>query len=243
MSIGSFTLIKNEIIWIEKHLRSWLPYLDQMVFFDGNSTDGTLEILRKFPVTLVENKDPKNLQDDYVKLFNECLKTLHTDLAIFLHPDMFPISGAEELRHLYCMAASTSMRVFGGEPNGAVFEETGRAKAWKNIMRLKNPDLGLHYYGHYGAANEDLYFEDITGDEHIFHGENFKRYPYPIMDSGCVIAHYSDVRPYSRRLERMISSLRNQGYSKEQAEKIAPTHPRVTLKSGDGVEFKETANV
>jgi glycosyltransferase involved in cell wall biosynthesis len=240
MSIGSFTIIKNEILWIERHIKEWLPYLDQMVFFDGNSTDGTLEILKKYRVTLVENKDPKNLQEDYVRIFNECLRTLDTDFAIFLHPDMFPISGAGKLKHLTGLAAYTHMRVFGGEPNGQIYEETGRANAWKNIMRLRNPDLGLHYYGYYGAANEDLYFEDITGDDHIFYGTNFKAYPYPIFDSDCIIGHYSDVRPYERRLQRMIYSLMNQGLTKEQAAKIAPNHPRVSLKSGDGVEFKES---
>jgi len=43
-SVGSFCLIKNEKIWIREHLRSWLPILDQMVFYDGGSTDGTLKI-------------------------------------------------------------------------------------------------------------------------------------------------------------------------------------------------------
>jgi len=46
MSLGSFILIKNESQWIAPHILRVLPFIDQMVFFDGNSTDGTLEYLK-----------------------------------------------------------------------------------------------------------------------------------------------------------------------------------------------------
>ena len=237
MTIGSFTLIKNEILWIRDHLEAWLPLLDQIVFFDGNSTDGTYEVLseykEKYPHKLLvaENTDPHDLQDDYVRLFNGALRCLDTDFAFYIHPDMFPIGGEENLKKLdtNTLAYTVNIRSFAGNPGNQLYELEGRAKAWKTIMRLK-PDFGLHYYGHYGSAEEDMYFSEITGDQHQFH-KDFDKYPYTVRNSGIEIAHFSDVRPFERRLERMKRCLLNQGYNEIEADYEAHHHPRVTLKS------------
>ena len=89
MSIGTFMLIKNESPWIAAHLLNVLPFIDEMVFLDGNSTDGTIEIIEHIrdnhehgsKILLIKGKDPKNLQDDYVRLFNDALLKLNTDWA------------------------------------------------------------------------------------------------------------------------------------------------------------------
>lgn len=246
MTIGSFTIIKDEARFIAGHLNAWLPILGEMVFFDGNSKDGTLQIILDFVVNhpqgykirLFTDRDPKNLQDDYVRVFNECLHSVQSDLAFFLHPDMLPSKVPANFNHLEgAVAASVKMRSFAGEPDGQLYEIKGRGEAWKNIYRLRNPDLGAHYHGHYGAAAEDVYFSAITGDEHRHHGSNFERYPYEVIDSGIEVLHFSDVRPFSRRYERMIRCLENQGHRPEDCPYIAGAHPRVTLKDGDGFSF------
>ena len=53
-------------------------------------------------------------------------------------------------------------------------------------------------------------------------------YPYEVVDSGLEVLHFSDVRPYARRLERMKTCLKNQGNNVA----LAESHPRVTLKPG-----------
>lgn len=244
MTVGSFCLIKNEIPWIAAHLESWLPYLDQMVFFDGNSTDGTLGILRhaskaSTKVTLVENMDPKDLTDDYVRIFNACLHSLDTDYALFIHPDML-LDHPGDIRSLGgYIAYTTSLRSFAGEPGGQLYEiKSGRGELWKNIYRLRSPNLGLHYFGHYGAINEDCYFSKITGNQHEFYGQDISRYPYEIKDSGIKILHFSDVRSRERRLDRMVKCLHNQGHAEDRILEIAQNHPRVTLKDGAGFKFE-----
>lgn len=245
MSVGSFILVKDESQWIGPHLASWLPHLDQMVFFDGKSKDGTLEIIKEFgkghphghKITLVEDRDPANLQDDYVRLFDDAMRTLKTDWAFFLHPDMIP-ENPEALKNVVDgVSYFTHMRSFAGNPGGILYEIDGRAQAWKNIYRLRNPDLGAHYFGHYGAQNEDVYFRAITGSVHNFFGSNFDKYQYDVKDSGLKILHFSDVRPYERRLDRMVKCLMNQGYSDVWAKENAPLHPRVSLEDGMGVRF------
>lgn len=248
MTIGSFCLIKNELQFINNHLSAWLPFLDSMVFFDGQSTDGTLDIIRGFiknhehgkKIILVEDKDPKDLKEDYTRLSNEAMRACLSDLTMFLHPDMFPENG-EVLKKIPedIIAASVNMRSYAGEPNSEVYEIQGRGTKWKNIYRLRNPDLGAHYFGAYGAQNEDTYFSEITGNLHEHYGQDMVQYPYPIYDSGLIVKHYSDVRPYARRLDRMIKCLINQGYGKENAERIAPNHPRVSLKAGNGFMFQK----
>lgn len=246
MSIGSFTLIKNEIAWIKTHVENVAPHLDEMVFFDGDSTDGTLEYLfiakNKYPhIKVFERMDPKDLRDDYVNLFNKCLRSLGTDWAVFLHPDMW-IENPERfqaIRQFVGQAMSMHMTSYGGEPGKQLYRfKAGRCETWKNIYRLREPDLGAHYHGWYGAADEDVYFSQITGDAYSFHGPDFSRYPYEVDDSGIKCHHFSDVRSYERRLGRMTTCLVNQGCDPKRADELAKIHPRVTLKPMD--HFKLT---
>lgn len=246
-TVGSFVLVRNEAEWLGAHLINLLPHVDEISFYDGNSTDGTIEIIKAFQarhphgkkIKLTLGADPKDLKDDYVRLFNECLHSLSTDLALFAHPDMF-VTNPEALRDIAgdSPAYSCRMTSYAGEPDGRLYRINGRGEVWKNIYRLK-PDLGAHYHGHYGAQNEDVYFSEITGDEHKHHGTDLRKYPYTVGDSLLDIHHFSDVRNYVRRLGRMKSCLLNQGYSQADAERLAPTHPRVTLKDGMGLTFTE----
>lgn len=244
-TIGSFCIIKNEKRFIEAHLRAWLPHLDSLVFYDGNSTDGTLEVLRAYAnkyskIILVENKDPKDLTNDYVRISNEALQSCPSDLVMFLHPDFIP-ENPEVLKQLPddIIAGTFKVRSYAGEPGGTIYEILGRGERWKDIYRLRNPDLGAHYYGHYGAWNEDVYFSEITGNAHEHFEQDFSKYPYPVFNSPLIINHYSDVRPYARRLERMERCLINQGRRPDVAKVLAPKHPRVSLQAGGGFRLVE----
>lgn len=249
-TLGSYILIKNEIQFIREHLRMWLPLLDQMVFLDGNSTDGTLEAIKfaqannpdGYKIKLVVDRDPVDLREDYTRLFNEALWSLDTDLAFFLHPDMAPKKVPNNFNHLHdAMAASVGMRSFAGDPGGQLYEISGRSEAWKSIVRLRNPNMAAKYHGFYGAANEDTYLTEITGDAYEHYGSNFSLYPYEVADSMIEVLHYSDVRPYERRLSRMRTCLINQGWkdrlSPEEFDKKLLEHPRVTLKDNDTFKF------
>jgi len=249
MTIGSFTLIRNEINFIKAHIEAWMPFLDSMIFYDGNSTDGTLEVLEGYAkhgggLRLFKGKDPKDLTDDYTRLSNECMHSCPSDLVMFLHPDMFPENG-EALRKIPSdiIAATFNIRSFAGDPDGKLYEIKGRGVKWKDIYRLNNPNLGAHYFGHYGAQDEDVYFSEITGNEHKHHGQEFSKYSYPVHESELIINHFSDVRPYARRLERMERCLINQGYTPQKAKSIAPMHPRVSLKDDMVFKFIETNKI
>jgi glycosyltransferase involved in cell wall biosynthesis len=242
VSIGTFTIVKNEGEWIAAHVLRALPVIDEMVFFDGNSTDGTLEIIRAIrdtepgghKIKLFENRDPNDLQDDYVRVFNDCLREVKSDYAFFAHPDMWLVDPAQvlEAKKKCAVAMSVKLRSFAGEPDGPLFEIKGRGERWKSIHATS---MGLVYHGHYGAWNEDVYPTAIVGDSREFHGDNFTWYPYGVEESGIELLHFSDVRPYPRRLGRMVTCLMNQG--KSNVVEQASIHPRVTLKDGAGFKF------
>ena len=251
MSLGVFMLCKNEQEWMAPYLLNILPFIDEVCLYDGNSTDGTLEIIKAIrdknqfgsKIKLFENMDPKDLRDDYTRLFDECLHSLSTDLALFLHPDQW-ITNPDQLlkvRESSAIAMSSYMRSFAGEPGGELLEIIGRGQTWQNIFRLRNPNLQAHYHGWYGAYNEAVYFKDITGDDHAIH-HSMSEYPYEVEDSGLEILHFSDVRNYGRRLSRMKTCLINQGWDKRfspaDLERKAIEHPRVSLKGDDVFKFK-----
>lgn len=244
VTLGSFCLIKNEKTFIKAHLDSWLPHLDCMTFWDGNSTDGTLEVIKEtmlgefgYKIKLREDKDPCNLTSDYIRLSNNAMWDVDCDLAMFLHPDMFLASNGIKQFPEGCIAAKTHIKSYAGEPDGTIYEIKGRGEYWKNIYRLRNPDLGAHYFGSYGAHNEDTYFSEITGESHNHYGQQFDKYPYPVDDSGIEIYHYSDVRTYERRLERMRRCMIAQGMTENEANKTAPLHPRVSFENKNGFIF------
>lgn len=232
MKLGAYTIIKNEANWVGFCVLAAKDHIGEFVYFDGNSTDGTpelLEYLRKrygLNITIVRNQDPKDLQDDYVRVFNDCLKQVKSEYAFFLHPDMIMTKGPNKSIPPV-QAYSCNMRSFAGNPGEQIYEFVeGRTKKWKNIMQN---NFGLHYFGHYGAYNEDMYFSAMTEKEHELY-DDFNKYPYEVFDSGIELFHYSDVRPYPRRLNRMITCLKNQNPNADtNFEYAAKNHPRVSL--------------
>jgi glycosyltransferase involved in cell wall biosynthesis len=218
---------------------SILDYVDELIFADGNSTDGTLEIIdlikRKFDkgdkIKLFLDKDCKDLQQDYVSLFDWTLKQVKSDYAWFIHPDMICIN-PETIRPAIekgGMRYHVGLVSIAGDKRELKFLE-GRDGSWATIYRNA---YGLHYYGNYGTAEEDCYFQDLTGDVHVF-WKIQKRLPYQILDSGIKLIHYCDCKPYKRRYERMLKCLKNLYPERPEMdlEIEAAKHPRVNLKDG-----------
>lgn len=235
MRVSAYTLIKDEAPWVGFCIMAARDHVSEFVYFDGNSTDGTLELLEYIKKTYGVNirvfrgMDPKDLRDDYVRMFNECIKWCDGDYVWFLHPDMVLATPPTlEVLRIGPLAYSVGMESFGGDPGHWPLKITsGRTDKWKSIMRN---GFGLHYDGWYGTADEDMYFSDITGKQHHLYGD-FDLYPYEVVPSGITLFHYSDVRPYTRRIERMVKCLMNENPKMERqaAYDVAKAHPRVCL--------------
>jgi len=235
-TVSTFTIVKNEVEYVGYNIMSVLDYVDEMIFVDGNSTDGTIELVKYIQKTydkekkikLFLNKDCKNLKDDYVRLFNWTLKQCTGEYLWYLHPDM--ICSNPQLIHRSLkdgLRYSVKMISIAGERKDKVIS-SGRTNRWHTIYRNK---FGLHYYGWYGTDEEDLYFADITGDEHINH-LTVPNKPYRTFDTDIELYHYCDTKPYSRRFGRMVKVLETNGFFYSTAKEIAKAHPRVTLETG-----------
>ena len=245
------SIIKNEAEYIGYSIMSVLDYVDELVYFDGNSTDGTIEIIeyiqKKYDkdkkIKLFKNKDFSNFKEDYVRLNNDCLKACSGDYIWFLHPDMTCLN-PEVIKQNICgkyIRYNVKVDSIGGEKRDKLFTK-GRLFRWQTIY--KN-DFGLHYYGYYGTPEEDFYFKDITGDDHsIYDFSNPK--PYTIKDTNIKINHYCETKPYDRRLDKMIKvfGISNPQLTQEEVLEHIKEHPRVTLKGGifRGVKFEVIDN-
>ena len=241
MRISAFSVIKNEAQFIGYGLMSILPYVDEVVYFDGNSTDGTLRLLdhiktkydsqNKIKVFL--DKDFKDFKEDYVRVFNECMKACTGDYLFYIHPDIILTDPGKliDRKNWNELAYYTNIRSFAGEDLDLEIVK-GRTDKWKTIM--KNC-LGLKYWGHYGHTHEDMYHTAITGDRHVVY-KNMKDYPYVVGDSGIKIWHFCECKPRKRREQKMETVIRTNIKSDEVFVKDAlVNHPRIHLQNQKGI--------
>lgn len=253
MTLGSFTPVSDfgEAVWIGAHLERFLPYLDEMVFYCDDCKDGTDRIIDSFrrghkdghKIKLFNGKKAGD-DESFGRMFNACMWELSTDLAWFLHPDMW-VENPEQIakvKESKAVALTTHMTSYAGEPGGQLLriDGDGRTTDWKNIYRLRSPNLGCHYFARFpGDPQEDCYFSKITGDEHVFQYDP-SRYPYSVEDSGLKIHHFSDVRSYERRYFRMARYTELSGFPKEHVHAYVTSHPRINFKDGivKGTSFK-----
>jgi glycosyltransferase involved in cell wall biosynthesis len=231
--LSAFSIVKNEAQFIGYGVMSLLPYVDEIVYADGGSTDGTLELLRHIglkyapgKLRVFEGMDCANLKEDYVRLFNDVMEKCTGDYLWYCHPDMI-LTNPGSLQNIGLdpskWAWSVRMRSFAGENLDREITR-GRRTHWKTIMKR---DFDLRYWGFYGDENEDMYFEAITGDEHLVH-PNFKAYPYEVHDSQATLWHFCECKPKVRREEKMEKVFKTNYPSIDSVEALK-THPRITL--------------
>lgn len=241
MKISVFSIVKNEAQFIGYGVMSLLPYVDEIVYADGNSTDGTLDILKHIKkkydtdgkIKIFERWDFKDFKEDYVRLFNDLMKECHADYLWYCHPDMILTDPGKliERDSWEAKAFYVNIRSFAGEDMNLEITR-GRTNRWKTIM--KNA-FGLHYWGHYGHEHEDMYFQDITGNSHVVHGE-MRKYPFRVEDSGIKLEHMCECKPRKRREQKMDTVLRTISGIKDERHlaEILANHPRVHLQNHDG---------
>lgn len=251
MKISIIGPVKNEAPWIGYSIMAVLPYIHELVYALAASDDGTGELLDYIKEKYAGDKltilkasefdfNPKE-QEAYNNAFNACIARSTGDACWFLHPDMV-CTNPEKILDLKPgpLAWWTNMTSYAGDFDRQITK--GRATRWKNI-HAKN--FGLHYYGAYGSVNEDMYHKFITGNSYQFHGTDFKKYPFPVADSGLNVNHYCEMKGYRRRFEKMKACLRTlfPKWTDARIEEAATHHPRVTLEPSSDVfgefEFKK----
>lgn len=235
MKITVFGPVKNEAQYIGYSIMDCLDYVHEFIYACAKSDDGTDELLDYIKKTYAGDKlkilrgeeydfNPHDMAA-YNNAFNACIYEAKGAACWFKHPDMICLN-PEKIKDITDAAAwYTNLKSFAGDHHTLI---EGRAKRWKNIHSKK---FGLHYYGAYGSENEDMYFSLITGKAYRHYGENFKAYPYSVKDSGLMVNHYCEVKPYKRRIEKMKSCLKTlmPGADENTLQHVASNHPRVTL--------------
>lgn len=256
MKISVISPVKNEAEWIGYSIMAVLPYVHEIIYAAALSSDGTDALLEhikgkyagdKLKTIRSQRYEWKTSDtESYNRSYNDCIEESSGDAVWFLHPDMI-VTNPESISKVQpgALAYWTTLRSLAGDFNTVITR--GRATKWKNIHMNK---FGLKYSGAYGSKSEDFYHEDITGKSLAHYGENFRRYPFKVFDSGIEALHLCEVKPYSRRLEKMKSCLKNMypAWDDANVHEVAVNHPRVTLEgSGSDVfgrfEFTKTESL
>jgi glycosyltransferase involved in cell wall biosynthesis len=253
MKISVIAPVKNEVDFIGYSVMAVLPFIHEVIYAVApSSNDGTIQLLQdirdkyaheKLKILLDKKYDfhPHDLEA-YNQSFNDCIAAATGEAAWFLHPDMLALN-PEVIPGIKSgpIAWWTNITSFAGDFQTVISK--GRTDKWKNIHAKA---LGLHYFGGYGSTNEDFYHSQITGKTYRHHGDDFKKYPFEVVDSGLKVNHYCELKSYRRRLEKMKLCIKTQspGFSDDLIAELAQNHPRVTLEpSGSrfGVfEFQKT---
>jgi len=233
MKIAVIAPVLNEAQFIGYSIMSAHPHVDEFIYaVSPKSDDGTIEILRHIAKhygnirILLQSKydfDPMDMKA-YNGAFNDCIDQTRCDAVWFLHPDMV-ITQWKDIQE-GPLAWTVNMTSYARDLNTVITK--GRATRWKNIHAKK---FGLHYYGGYGSVNEDFYYSDITGTSYRHYGQQFSQYPFEVGETGIEVAHFCEVKPYKRRLEKMKLCLKTQmpNATDPLIEELAVQHPRVTL--------------
>ena len=250
MRLSAFAPVKNEAPWIGYSIMAALDHMHQFIYACAKSTDGTDELLdyikQKYAGDkLIILRKPEydfhpHDQKAYNAAFNDCIQAAFGEAVYFLHPDML-INNPEAISSMPsgALAYWTNLTSYAGDFSTKITR--GRATRWKNVCMKK---FGLTYYGAYGSQNEDMFFKDITGDSYLHHGEDFRAYPYKVMDSGLNVSHFCELKDYKRRFEKMKLCMKTlyPTWNERDIEHAASLHPRVTLEErlGQGFEFTKT---
>lgn len=234
MKISVFAPIKNEAQFIGYGIMSLLPHVDELVYGDANSSDGTVQIIediqkkydREGKIKLVKGFDFADFKEDYTRKYNELMDLCSGEYIFYCHPDMILTKPGilMDRSKMDAKAYFVNMRSFAGESMELEIVK-GRTDRWKLIMRNA---LGLHYHGFYGEPTEDMYFRHITGSHYQVH-KDMKKYPFEVVDSGIELWHFCECKPKDRRTEKMERVFKDGLGIKDEG---ALNHPRVTLKSG-----------
>lgn len=234
MNVSVFSPVKNEAEYIGYSIMDCIDHVKEFVYACAKSDDGTDELLDYIKKKYAGDKlkilrspefdfNPHDMPA-YNNAYNACIKEASGDAVFFKHPDMIctnpwvlnPLPDA--------LAWWTNLTSIAEDK----VITKGRATRWKNIHSKK---FGLHYYGAYGSQEEDMYHSDITGAAHVHHGEEFKKYPFKVADSGLQVYHFCESKNYKRRFEKMKMCLKTLYPNIKDVDiaEAASKHPRVTL--------------
>ena len=248
MRISVIAPVLNEAAFIGYSIMSLHPHVEEFVYaVSPKSNDGTIDILRHIAKNygkvrlLVDSRYDFDPMDTvaYNKSFQDCIDQARGDAIWFCHPDMVTTRWNEPPEGP--LAWWTNVTSYAKDFNTVITK--GRCGQWKNIHQKK---FDLRYLGSYGSVNEDFYHSSITGKSLKHFGTNFSLYPYEVANSGIEVAHFCELKPYARRLEKMKLCLKTQhpNFTNDYIEELAMNHPRVTLEQSSGqfghFEFTET---
>lgn len=182
-SISANIICYNNIKSIEACLKSLEGAVDEIVVVDGGSTDGTLEVLKKYNCKIIENKDWQG----YSYQRNLCIKNSIGDWIIKLDSDEFL---SEELRanlkkicssKIYSAYRIHSRWIQAIEANQEVryidrSEHKGRYKSLVRIFRARrNGKKAIEYAGEiheWVAGLEDLRVKKMPHHKnYVYHAD------------------------------------------------------------------------
>jgi glycosyltransferase involved in cell wall biosynthesis len=236
LKISAFSFCGNEVSYIGYSTMSLLPYVDEVIWADGNSNDGTLDLIKHIQTQYDPEKKVKlfegflfeNYREDYDEKFNWLLKRCSGDWVIFNHADMvwldpWKIRPLLEAIHEddFIWGLRVNFRSFINDRWHCMEEND---YTWPLIYKNAH---GLHHRGAYGTPYEDFYFED--GLRHDIRSSRRDSEEIRIFHSSIWMHHYRSCKPEWQRLDKMVKQFKATFPEKslEECTQLAKQHPYI----------------
>ncbi|MGB8956089.1 MAG: glycosyltransferase [Tumebacillaceae bacterium] len=134
-TISLCMIVKDEEQYIERCLASSAPHVDEIIIVDTGSTDGTLNIVKRFGAKIF----PLQWSDDFSVARNHALQQATSDYILVLDADEYLDAETDLQKELAFDHDSYALSFKNYLSNGLVL--------YHKVIRLFKNRIGLNYYG------------------------------------------------------------------------------------------------
>ena len=154
IKISACYMVKNAEKDLPRSLESVAKYVDEIIVVDTGSTDGTIEVAKKFGAKIFHEQ----WQDDFSAPRNIAIREAKGDWIVFLDADEFFVNdSAKNLRAVIKLAQKAKAKGISVNLLNVDAENNNAIINGSNVLRIFENAQGIHYVG---KIHEEVFLGD-----------------------------------------------------------------------------------